>query len=60
MILQYLKIVFTFFVACAVALTKAASHDVEWVYGMTENELCVAPGDALIQIAIVCIKNKYI
>jgi len=31
--------------ACAIAFTKAASHDVEWIYGMTENELCVAPGD---------------
>merc|ERR1712137_433834 len=31
--------------ACAIAFTQAASHDVEWKYGMTENELCVAPGD---------------
>merc|ERR1712124_149914 len=31
--------------ACAIAFTQAASHDVDWKFGMTENELCVAPGD---------------
>ena len=33
-----------YFLACAIAFTQAASHDVDWKYGMTENELCVAPG----------------
>ena len=30
---------------CLVASLHAASHDVEWVFGMSNNELCVAPGN---------------
>jgi len=33
--------------ACLIASSHCASHDVEWIYGMTENELCVAPGDTV-------------
>ena len=43
-ILIYMDNLLQLFLACAIALTQAASHDVEWIYGMTENELCVAPG----------------
>ena len=34
----------TLLAACLIASSHCASHDVEWIYGMTENELCVAPG----------------
>merc|ERR1712226_1101822 len=29
----------------AVAAVQSASVDIDWTYGMTENEVCVAPGD---------------
>merc|ERR1711879_839380 len=28
-----------------VAAVQSASVDIDWIYGMTENEVCVAPGD---------------
>lgn len=28
-------------------LCSAATHEVEWTLGMTENQLCVAPGDVI-------------
>jgi len=30
---------------CAISAAQAASVDIDWTYGMTENEVCVAPGD---------------
>ena len=42
-----IKLCYGTFLACAITLSQAASHDVEWIYGMTENELCVAPGETL-------------
>ena len=38
--------ILTLLAACLIASSHCASHDVEWIYGMTENELCVAPGQA--------------
>jgi len=35
------------FLACALTFIHGATVDIEWVVGMTENEVCVAPGDVI-------------
>merc|ERR1711948_164807 len=38
-------VVLSVFAIAAVQSVQSASVDIDWKYGMTENEVCVAPGD---------------
>merc|ERR1711953_481731 len=39
------SVVLSVFAIAAVQSVQSASVDIDWKYGMTENEVCVAPGD---------------
>merc|ERR1712115_97599 len=40
-------LVLSVFAVAAVQTVQSASVDIDWIYGMTENEVCVAPGDVV-------------
>ena len=40
-------LVLSVFAIAAVQSVQSASVDIDWIYGMTENEVCVAPGNKI-------------
>merc|ERR1711997_792413 len=42
------KMKFALVLICGIAAVQSAKHvDIDWKYGMTENEVCVTPGDVV-------------